>query len=307
MLDNTYKPKRTYEENLALVKARCKPKNQIEPSDVGASDVHVKVSTVEPSHSLPMWSEYVRGVPNSILRSALFGAIKRGRRSFQQGTPLASVEGIVVIFTGPRLDQADLDVWEQCLHLARTGGLGTRIKFSVGGFLKAIGRSSGGHDIEWLKNAFRRLSSSVVEIKDGKRAYFGPMIHGGARNDETNQYVIEMNPAIVKLYGIDGWTGIQFDERQALKKQPLSQWLHAFYSTHEKPFSFKVETLHMLCGSDAKQLFSFRQELREALGKLSEVTGWTCNVGDNDLVHIVKNMRKSKMQRLLKNLSTGTG
>ncbi|MFZ2391997.1 MAG: hypothetical protein WAW68_06085 [Rhodoferax sp.] len=39
------------------------------------------------------------------------------------------------IHTGPQLDQADLDVWEQCLHLARTGGLGTRIQFTAGGFL----------------------------------------------------------------------------------------------------------------------------------------------------------------------------
>ncbi len=31
---------------------------------------------------LPLWPEAVRGVPNSVLRSALFGAIKRGRRAY---------------------------------------------------------------------------------------------------------------------------------------------------------------------------------------------------------------------------------
>lgn len=284
--------KRTYAENIALAGERCKQKQALEQSGSGVSMASVTVPTVsKPSLCLPMWPEHIRGVPNSVLRSALFGAIKRGRRPFQQGEVLASVDGVVVLFTGPRLDQADLDVWEQCLNLARTGGLGTRIQFSACSFLKAIGRSSGGNDIEWLKNAFRRLSASVVEIKDGKRAYFGPMLYGGARDDETGQYVIEMNLAIVTLYGTDGWTGIQFEERKELRRQPLAQWLHGFYSTHAKPFAYKVGTLHRLCGSEALQLFSFRQELREALDKLSVVTGWTWNIDDSDLVHVVKTLK----------------
>ena len=147
----------------------------------------------------------MRGVPNAILRSALFGAIKRGKRAYQQRVKKASVEGVTVIHTGPQLDQADLDVWVQCLHLARTGGLGTRLQFSAGGFLKAIERGAGGKDIEWLKAAFARLSSSVVEVEEGKRAYFGPMLVDGARDDETGRYVIEMNPKIVALFGADGW------------------------------------------------------------------------------------------------------
>ena len=36
---------------------------------------------------------------------------------------VASYEGVTILQTGPRLDQGDLDVWEQCMHLARTGGL----------------------------------------------------------------------------------------------------------------------------------------------------------------------------------------
>ena len=38
-------------------------------------------------------------------------------------------------FHGPQLDQADLDVWEQALQLARTGGLGRRIQFTASQFL----------------------------------------------------------------------------------------------------------------------------------------------------------------------------
>jgi hypothetical protein len=248
---------------------------------------------------LPLWPDAVRGIPNSVLRSALFGAIKRGRRAFLQGEKIASIDGIDILQTGPRLDQADLDVWEQCLHLAREQALGTRIHFSAYGFLKAIGRTYGGKNVEWLKNALRRLSASVVEIKSGKHAYFGPMLHHGARDDETGQYVIEINPAIIHIYGTDGWTAEQWSERMVLKGQPLAQWLHGFYSTHVAPHSYKVETLHRLCGSETKQQFHFRAELRQALDALADVSGWDWRIDEKDLVHIEKTPTPSQVRHLI--------
>lgn len=255
---------------------------------------------------LPLWPEPVRGVPNSILRSALFGAIKRGRRTFMQGEPIASYEGVTILQTGPRLDQADLDVWEQCMHLARTGGLGTRIQFAAHGFLKTIGKDTGKSQHEWLRNAFRRLAASVVEIKDGKRAYFGPMLHHGTRDDESGHYCIEINPAIVSLYGSDGWSAIEFEQRKALKRQPLAQWLHGFYTTHAAPYPIKVETIHRLSGSEAKQMKHFRAELREALEKLEGATGWAWVINDGDLVQIDKKPTGSQARHLIRQKRKGT-
>lgn len=249
---------------------------------------------------LPLWPEALRGVPNSVLRSALFGAIKRGRRSFHQREALACVEGVEILFTGPRLDQADLDVWEQALHLARAqDGLGNRINFTAGSFLKAIRRSAGGKDMEWLKNSFARLASSVVEIKDGKRAYFGPMIHHGVRDDVTDHYCIEINPAIISLYGADGWSQVEFEQRMALKGQPIAQWLHGFYTTHAKPFPYKVENIRKLSGSNTKLLKHYRPEMRHALQKLSEATGWGCRLDEaTDLVHIERKPSLSQQRHL---------
>lgn len=283
--------------SLKKATARGKPGPVILPGDLMV--MPAQLPTVA---QLPLWAEPVRGVPNAVLRSALFGAIKRGKRAYQQGIKKASVEGVTVIHTGPQLDQADLDVWEQCLHLARTSGLGTRIQFSAGGFLKAIERSTGGKDIDWLKNAFRRLSSSVVEVADGKRAYFGPMLIGGARDDESGNYVIEINPKIVSLFGTDGWSSIEFETRRALKKQPLSQWLHGFYSSHARPFPMKVETLHRLCGSEAKQMSHFRADLRDALSRLAQVTGWTWKIDDSDLVHVTKTGTDSQERHIMRRL-----
>lgn len=255
---------------------------------------------------LPLWPEPVRGVPNSVLRSALFGAIKRGKRAFIQGEPVAAVDGVTILFTGPRLDQADLDVWEQCLHLARTGGLGCRIRFAAHGFLKSIGKNTSGANHEWLKNAFRRLSASVVEIKDGKKAYFGPMIHNGARDDETGHYSIEINPAIVRLYGSDGWSQVEWEQRQALKRQPLAQWLHGFFATHAAPFPMRVETIHRLCGSEAKLLSDFKKDLRSALVKMAETTGWTWEIDAADLVRVNKKPTPSQGRHLIRKKLKGT-
>ena len=291
------KRKLTYEESLARAKTRGKAGPVELPSGLMKPDAPSNVAL------LPPWPSAVRGVPNSLLRSALFGAIKRGKRAYQDRINKASVEGVTVIHAGPQLDQADLDVWQHCLHLARTDGLGTRIQFTAGGFLKAIDRSTGKSQHEWLKGAFARLSSSVVEVADGKRAYFGPMLIGGARDDETGQYVIEMNPKIASLFGTDGWTGVEIEVRRALKKQPLAQWLHQFYSSHARPFGFKVETIHKLCGSDNKQLAGFRRELSEALKKLSEATKWTCEIDGNDVVNVAKTPTLSQ-RKTLKKLST---
>ena len=266
--------------------------------------VELQATTAQPSNlvQLPLWPESVRGVPNSILRSALFGAIKRGRRAYQQGVHKASVDGVLIIHTGPTLDQSDLDVWEQCLHLARTGGLGCRIQFAAHSFLKSLGKNTSGANHEWLKNAFRRLASSVVEVKDGKRAYFGPMIHHGTRDDETGQYAIEINPAIAALYGTDGWSQVEWEQRHALKRQPLALWLHGFYTTHAKPYPMKVETLHRLSGSENNQLAGFRRELREAIEKLEAVTDWKLEIDATDLVHSDKKPTLSQARHLIRKI-----
>lgn len=242
----------------------------------------------------------IRGLPNAILRSALFGAIRRGKRPFLQREKIASVDGVTVMQTGPRLDQADLDVWERCLHLARTGGLGAWVQFSTYAFLKSIDRSAGGKDVEWLKGAFARLSSTVVEVKDGQRAYFGPLIKQGARDDGTGHYAVEINPAILSLFGADGWSAIELDQRRALKNQPLAQWLHGFYSSHAAPFPLRIETVHRLCGSENASMRDFKRELKTAMQKLELVTGWSWEISDTGLLEIQKIPSVSQAKHLLR-------
>lgn len=257
-----------------------------------------------PGVQLPLWPDPVRGVPNSVLRSALFGAIKRGKRAYQDGVKKASLDGVTVVHTGPQLDQSDLDVWEQCLHLARTGGLGIEIQFTGHGFLKSIGRGAGKSQHDWLKSSLRRLMGSVVELEDGKKAYAGQLIHHWYRDEGTGHHVMQLNPKLAAMFGSDGWTQIEWEQRQELKKQPLAQWLHGFYSTHAVPYPYKVDTLRRLCGSQSGRLDHFRETLRKALDCLSDATGWHWEIDDGDLVHLKKSSGARSARRLLKSLST---
>jgi TrfA protein len=219
---------------------------------------------------LPLWPEPKRGVPNSTLRGALFAAIQGKDRQYLKGELLDVQQGIEIRFTGMQLDQSDLDVWEQALHLARQHPLGTRCHFTAHSFLKALGRRTSGRDHEWLKDVFRRLAGAVVEITHNRMTYFGSMIEGGVRDEDTGQYVLEINPKIIALYAA-GWTATDWEQRQALKRKPLALWLHGFYSSHANPHPLTVEYLHKLSGSRNRNIRDFKQQLWKAHEDLQEV------------------------------------
>ncbi len=147
------------------------------------------------------WPENMRGVPNGVLRSALFSATKRGTRRYIERETIASVKGVSIIYTGPRLDQSDLDVWEGVLQMARLVKLGDRVEFTQKGFLRLIerggprGKSIGKSDREQLRTVLARLQATAVEITQGPSAYVGSLIDECFRDDGNNgRCVVVLNP-----------------------------------------------------------------------------------------------------------------
>ena len=234
---------------------------------------------------LPLWPEPKRGAPNAVLRGALFAAVHKDR-PYLEGALLAAQDGITVRFTGKQLNQADLDVWEQVLHLARTQALGTECYFTAHGFLKALGRSTGKMNHEWLQTALERLTGSVVRISDGRRTYFGSLIEGGIRDEETGRYVVEINPKLAKFFGPTRWTQIDWEQRQRLRGKPLALWLHGFYASHAAPYPLRVAYLHKLSGSQTKRLRKFKENLIQALRDLQAADAIKAFEIRDDLVHV---------------------
>jgi len=218
---------------------------------------------------LPIWPEAVRAVPNGFLRSALFGAIAKGKRRYMEGEQLAALDGVEVCYTGQRLDQGDLDVWESVLHSVRDQNLGSQCRITSYALLKLMGKTDTGKNRETLHKRIVRLRSGTVELKQGRHVYIGGLIDEAFKDEETQEWVIELNPKLRALYGADQFTQVDWSVRHALDGKPLAQWLHGFYASHAKPYPIKIETLHRLCGSDS-ELRRYRQTLHEALSSVTE-------------------------------------
>ena len=246
---------------------------------------------------LPLWPEAKRGAPNAVLRGALFAAVHKDR-PYLEGALLAAQDGITVRFTGKQLNQADLDVWEQVLHLARTSALDTECYFTAHSFLKALSRSTGKMNHEWLQTALERLAGAVVRISDGQRTYFGSLIDRGARDEDTGRYVVKINPELAEFYGRSQWTQIDWEQRQQLRGKPLALWLHGFYASHAEPFSLRVAYLHKLSGSQTKQLRKFKQNLTQALRDLQATGAIKSFEIRSDLVHVQTVPSKSQRKHL---------
>ena len=248
---------------------------------------------------LELWPDDVRGVPNAILRGALFG-VGQERTVHKKRTLIAAVEGYEIRFKGEAFNQTDLDVLEGMLHLAMPHPLGKQVEFSVHSFLKALGRKTSGEQHEQFKEQVTRLIGGVIEITDTKArmTFMGTLVSKAARNEDTGRYVVIFDKDMLNLYEA-GYSHIDWNQRMALGKSTLAKWLHGFYATHAKPYPYKVETLHNLCGSVDKSLRSFRQKLKKALDELVNVRaieGWS--IDQDDLVTVQRAPSPSQRKHL---------
>lgn len=257
-----------------------------------------------PQMSLPLWPDSVRGVPNAVLRGALFSVSQRRPIAYEREL-IASAQGVEIRFTGRRWNQVDLDLLEMILHLARLQPGSKIVEFSANAVLKELGRGTSGQDHEELKNGIARLSSGSVEISwvagpdKGRDVGGNPFITDYERCNITKRYKVEFHRSLLKLYD-DGYSHVHWEERKALGKNSLAKWCHGFYASHALPFPYKVESLRTLCGSTVKRLSEFRSMLYAALDHLIEVgaiVDW--HVDLNDLVHVKKMPTQSQAKHLL--------
>ena len=253
---------------------------------------------------LPLWPETVRAVPNGFLRSALFGAIAKGRRRYINGEDLAAVDGVTIRYKGERLDQGDLDVWESVLHAVRLQELGSQCRVTSYALLKLMGKTDTGKNRATLHTRIERLVANAVTVKQGRYTYIGGLIRFAAKDEETQEWVIELDEKLRPLFAADQFTQVEWAVRHALDGQPLAQWLHGFYASHAKPFPLKVETLHRLCGSEATLMSDYAKTLRKALDAVAEASaahgeGFSYDIR-GDLVHVEKKAQGAQRRHLAK-------
>lgn len=235
---------------------------------------------------LPLWSESKRGTPNSFLRSALFSAIQSKDREYLERVTLASQDGITIKYTGQQLNQEDLTLWETLVHLAKKHPLGNLCTFTAHGILKALDQTPGGDQHERLHKGIIRLIACAVEITHEGKTYAGPLVEGSKKDETTSRYSVRLNRDLIKLYGETQWTAIDWRQRQLLRRKPLAQALHAFYSSHRQPLPVKLATLQRLTGSRNAQTADFKRQCRKAHDELVSVGFLTGYSIEQDMVEV---------------------
>jgi hypothetical protein len=214
------------------------------------------------------------------------------------------VDGIEIRYTGQRLDQGDLDVWESLLHAVRLQGLGSQCRLTSYALLKLMGKTDTGKNRAILQNRIERLVASALTIKQGRYTYIGSLIRFAAKDENTQEWVIELDPRLRPLFAADQFTQVQWAVRQALNGKPLAQWLHGFYASHAKPYPMRMETLLKLAGSEDANPRSAHQTLRQALDAVAEASaahgeGFSYEIR-GDLVYVEKKAQGAQRRHLAK-------
>jgi hypothetical protein len=250
-------------------------------------------------YQFPIWPEPDRGIPNEFSRSALFAAIQPKGRTYLDNEQIASQEGYTITYTGQRLDQTHLDVFEGLMHIARGIHEGNKIRFSAHSFLKLIGRDTGNAQHKWLLKAMNHLTATSVQIKRGNaKVFWGSLLPKGYGRPDSGDYEVEITRELIQLFD-RGFTQIDWEQRRLLRRKPLAQWLQIYYSSHAKPYPVTVSFLHDKAGSSTKSLRKFRQLMKAALDEIKGVgaiVDWS--IDDTDKVHVIRTAAPSQQRHL---------
>jgi hypothetical protein len=243
---------------------------------------------------LPLWSVHQRGIPNEVVRSALFSVGNRKmKRAYRDSSEITLIGKGQIRYRGEELRQDDEDVWLQVLHLARRQQLGEWVKFSAYGMLRELGWPPHGGSYRRLRECLERMQATTLSVYSErlKEGFSVSLIRKfrwkseGRGRPERWQVFIE--PEMRELFGDLHYTRIEWEQRTKLG--PLAKWLHGLYASHVHPYPLKVETIRDGCGSQTRQLRFFKQKLKAALQELAAVdflADW--RIDADDVVHVLR-------------------
>jgi hypothetical protein len=184
------------------------------PDAVAAMDAAEASVEAPEGMQLPECPDTMRVIPSALLRSALFGVVRRGGRRHINGETLTSWKGASIRYKGEQLDQYDLDVWLQVLHIVRAQSFRVaRAHFTARGFLRALGRKYSGAAAKVLFESMERMVACAVTVMLNGRSFTGSLVEEIYRDGE--KYVVRLNPKLCRLFDA-GHTRLSWDTRLAL-------------------------------------------------------------------------------------------
>jgi len=217
-----------------------------------------------------------QAAPSSLLRSALFGVVRRGKRAYKKDVELTTWGNVTVKYTGEQLMQSDQDVWLACVQ-AFTQQKKINIVIPQRELIKLSGRK--GVNAERLWADLKRLTYAGIEVIDGRYAYTGTLLNKAVKDKETGHILISVNSEMFDLFG-GNVTHIETEKRHALKMD-LAKWLQGYVCSHKstwkKPHWVSLDKLKELSGVEISAVRDFRVKIKKAMDELKEldvVAGW---------------------------------
>jgi TrfA protein len=247
---------------------------------------------------LPLWADALRGLPNEIVRSALFNARNRNLpRSYFEEAEIAVIGGGRITYTGKELRQDDETVWLQLIHLARNKPLGQAIEFTPYSFCKSIGWTIEGR-------SYLRLRACLIRMKATSLSVYSGRISAGValslirefswKDVETGRasrlYKVEVHPSLVQLFQGDHFTRFEWSQRLSLP-DGIATWLHCYLASHRDPYPIKFETIKSGAGITTRRMTRVRELIEKALRELVKVgflIDWKIA---GELVHVRRSRR----------------
>lgn len=219
---------------------------------------------------LPEIFEEKRAIPNSFLRGALFGMVRKGRRALVDNMPIFTMSQYQLNFTGHELDQNDLELWDTLMFLAKNRNIENELRITLYDLCQQLRITDNNINREAVIKRIERLKIGTIKLSSGGKIFFGSLINNGyVDKDNDGKVVIEYNKKLAPLFADGDYTLISADIRHLLGDNQLARWLYSFYESHKKPIPFAIEFLQKLCksGSSSKD---FKYKLKIALSEVKK-------------------------------------
>lgn len=216
----------------------------------------------------------MRAVPDVFLRSGLFSINQADNLIRLQNQKISCVRPYKIFYSGPLLNQTDLDVWMSVVYLGGDSRFDEKIDFTIGEILKSLHLNGTGKNSLKVVSCLQRLSDASIEVieKKDKIVFKGKLIKSFEIIEKAGRhkrYKISLDDSISELYRYDKFKFVDWNVRNQLSGKLLSQWLHAYYSTHTKVYKLTIGYIYRLCGSRAIEVWKFKQTFTKSLEQLA--------------------------------------
>lgn len=163
-----------------------------------------------------------------------------------------------------------------------------KIEFMTADFLRELGQPTDSQHRNALRKSIEYLGRARFILQLPEFRYEGNMLDvatGGVKGD--SKFCVWLDIAISGVF-LAGCSFVDLTHRQALRQNPLAQWLLSHYSTHANPMQIGHEKLKLLADRGAMRADKWLVSLRTALADLQEVTGWECTLDEKRIVRVRK-------------------